>query len=106
MPFSLAVDSGFTYRRDQDSVAGLHTHGQPLAILVQTARANSQNLGLVQLLDTRLGQEDAGGGLGLCLDAVDQDTVQEGYERLDRSDGGGLLRGEKSGDVSRWLSSI
>jgi len=83
------------YRGDQDPVAGLHAHGQPLALLVQGAGADGEDLGLVELLDARLGQEDAGRGLGLGLDALDQDAVQERHERLDGSDGGGLFLQEE-----------
>lgn len=82
-----------THLGDQDSVANRHTHGQTRASLGERTGSNSQNLALVQLLNARLGQEDAAGRLGLSLDALDQDTVQQGDEGLDRSDSGGLKMG-------------
>lgn len=92
LPRFLPADSWWVpYGRDQHPVTGLDAHGNPLALPVHTAGADGQDLGLVQLLDARLGQEDAGGGLGLGLDTLDQDAVQEGHEGLDRSDGGGLV---------------
>lgn len=72
-----------TYLRNQNLVAGGDTHGDTVAILGQETRANSEDLGLVLLLDAALGEEDAGGGLGLGLDALDQDAVEEGSKALD-----------------------
>lgn len=72
-----------TYLRNQNLVASADTHGDAVAILGQETRANSEDLGLVLLLDAALGQEDARGGLGLGLDALDEDAVQEGSKALD-----------------------
>lgn len=72
-----------TYLRNKNLVTSADTHGDAVAILGQEARANSEDLGLVLLLDTALGQEDARGGLGLGLDALDQDAVQERSKALD-----------------------
>jgi hypothetical protein len=72
-----------TYLRNQNFVAGADTHGEALAILVKGTGANGEDLGLVLLLDAALREEDAGGGLGLGLDSLDQDAVQEGSEALD-----------------------
>lgn len=72
-----------TYLRNQNLVAGRDAHGDAVAILGQETGANSQDLSLVLLLDTALGEEDAGGGLGLGLDALDQDAVEEGSKALD-----------------------
>ena len=72
-----------TYLRNQDLVTGSDTHGEALAILVEGTRADGEDLGLVLLLDAALREKDAGGGLGLGLDALDQDTVQERSEVLD-----------------------
>ena len=72
-----------TYLGDQDLVAGSDTHGKALAILAEETGANGKNLGLVLLLDAALREEDTGGGLGLGLDALDQDTVEKGSEALD-----------------------
>lgn len=58
-------------------------HGDLGAITVNGTRANSENLGNVLLLDTALREEDTRGGLGLGLDALDQDTVEKGSEALD-----------------------
>lgn len=80
-----------TYLRDQNPIAGTDAHGDALALPAEGAGADSQDLGLVELLDARLGQEDAGGGLGLGLDALHEHPVQQGDEGLDRSEGGGGL---------------
>lgn len=58
-------------------------HGDLGAITVNGTRANSENLGNVLLLDAALREEDARGGLGLGLDTLDQDAVEEGGEVLD-----------------------
>lgn len=60
-----------------------NAHGDLGAIAVNGTRANSQNLGDVLLLDAALREEDTRGGLGLGLDALDQDTVEKGSEALD-----------------------
>lgn len=72
-----------TYLGDQDLVATGDTHRQALAITAQETGTNSEDLGLVLLLHTALREEDTGGGLGLRLDALDKDTVQEGSKALD-----------------------
>lgn len=85
-------EGGIPYRRDQHAVASLHAHRHALAVPVQASGANSQHLCLVEVLDGRLGEVDAGGGLGLGLDALDEDAVQEGHERLDGADRGRLKK--------------
>lgn len=75
---------------NQHAVARRHTHGRPLAVLVQAARPDSQHLGFVELLDARLGQEDAAGRLGVGFDALYQDSIQKRNEGLDGSDRRGL----------------
>jgi hypothetical protein len=80
---SIHIGGRVTYLGDEDLVTGSDTHGETLALLVEETRANSEDLGLVLLLDGSLGEEDTGGRLGLRLDALDQDAVQEGGERLD-----------------------
>jgi hypothetical protein len=77
------LDGVATELGNEDLVTGSDTHGETLAVLVEETGANSEDLGLVLLLDGGLGEEDAGGGLGLGLDALDQDAVQEGGEGLD-----------------------
>lgn len=79
-----------SYLGDQDAVTNGNTHGQSVALLVEGTGADSHNLGLVELLNAGLGQEDAAGGLGLGLDTLDQDTVKEGSESSDGSNRGGL----------------
>lgn len=79
------------YLGNQHAIARRDTHGDALAVLVEGARADGQHLGLVELLDRRLGQEDAAGGLGLGLDALDQHAVEQRDERLNRAEGGGLI---------------
>jgi hypothetical protein len=76
-------EKGVTYLGDQNLVTGSDAHGKALAILVEGTGADGEDLGLVLLLDTALREEDTGGSLGLGLDALDQDAVQEGGERLD-----------------------
>jgi hypothetical protein len=66
-----------TYLRNQDLVTRLYTRGDALSILVHSTRSNSQYLGLVELLNRGLGEEDAGRCLGLGLDALDEDAVEE-----------------------------
>lgn len=69
--------------RDQDLVTGLDAQRYPLAILVVKAGADGEDVALVDLLDGAVGEEDAGGGLGLGLDALDEDAVEKRSERLD-----------------------
>lgn len=83
-----------TYLRNQHLVAGGHAHGHALAISVKGAGADGQDLGLVELLDARLGQEDAAGRLGLGLDALHEHAVKERDERLDGAERGGLPEAE------------
>lgn len=77
--------------RDQDLVAGLDGGSNALAIAVEGTGANGKDLGLVELLDGRLGKEDTAGSLGLGLDALDQDAVEQGSEGLDGLGGNGGL---------------
>lgn len=81
------LDGATTELRDQDLVARGNTHRQTLAVLVEGTGADGENLGLVLLLDTALREEDTRGSLGLGLDALDQDAVQEGGEGLDVTEG-------------------
>lgn len=85
-------DSSATYLRNQNLVAGSDTHRKTLAILIESTGADGEDLGLVLLLDAALREEDAGGGFGLGLDALDQDTVQERSEALDVAEGRLLTR--------------
>lgn len=79
-----------THLWNQDAVSSLYAHCYPLAVLVHQTRANSQHLGLVQLLDRRLGKVDSASSLGLHLRALDEHAVEKGRERFDGFDGGRL----------------
>ena len=85
------LDGRATELRDQDLVTGLDRRGNALSISVESARADGQHLGLVQLLDGGFGEEDTAGGLGLSLDALDQNAVEKGGEGLDGLGGDGRL---------------
>lgn len=80
-----------SYLGDQDAVTDGNAHGYPGARPVEGAGPDGQDLCLVELLDARLGQEDAAGRLGLGLDALDEDSVQEGHEGADGANRGGLF---------------
>lgn len=84
------LNSVATHLRDQNAVAGLHRDPHPLAIFIESARAHGEYLGLRQLLDSGFGEEDSGGGLGLGLDALDEDAVEERCKGLDGAKGSGL----------------
>lgn len=76
-----------TYLRNQNLVAGLHAGGDALAILIECAGADGEDLCLVELLNGAVGEEDASCSLGLGLDALDEDAVEEGRDAADRLDG-------------------
>ena len=76
-----------TYLGNQNLVAGLDAGCYPLALLVECSGPNGQYLGLVQLLDGGLGQEDAACGLGLGLEALDEHAVEERGEGADGLEG-------------------
>jgi hypothetical protein len=77
-----------THLRNQNSVTGRNTHRYPLAILVESTGTDSQNFGLVELLHCGLGEEDSAGGLGVRLEALHEDAVEERSEILDGAEGG------------------
>ena len=81
------LDRATTKLGNEDLVAGLHADSNAVARLVECAGADGENLGLVQLLDGCLGQEDAGCGLGLGLDALHEDTVEERRKGADGLEG-------------------
>jgi hypothetical protein len=76
-----------TYLGNQHLVARLHARRNTLALPVKRTGSDSEDLGLIQLLHGGLGQEDAGCGLGLGLDALDEDAVEEGRNGADGLDG-------------------
>ena len=80
------------YLRNQNLITSRNSHRHALAISINSTGSNSEDLGLVELLDARLGQVDAGGGLGLGLDALDENAVQKGDEGLDGADRGSLFQ--------------
>lgn len=71
------------YLRNQNLITASNAHGNLISISVSSARTNGQYGGLVDLLDGAFGKEDATGGLGFGLDALNEDAVQEGNEVLD-----------------------
>jgi hypothetical protein len=77
------LDGATTKLRNENLVTSGNAHGNSLAVTVNGTGANGKDLGLVLLLDAALGEEDTGGSLWLGLDALDEDTVQEGSEALD-----------------------
>ena len=96
------LDGGAAELGDEDAVASADAHGDALAVAGEGAGADGKHLGLIQLLDAGLGQEDAAGGLGLGLDPLHQHPVQQRHQRLDRADGGGLFFGGRE----RWVVSL
>lgn len=85
------LDGRTTKLRNQNLVTGLNGRSNALSIAVKGTGANSENLGFVEFLDGGLGEEDATGGLGLGLDALDEDAIEEGCEGLDGLGGDGGL---------------
>lgn len=81
-----------SYLRNQHTVTLSYTHRHANAIFAQGTGSNGEDLGLIELFDTGLGQEDAAGRFSLGLDALDEDAVQQGNEGLYRSDRGSLYR--------------
>ena len=82
-----------TNLRDQNLVARCDARSYPLPIPVQSAWPDCQNSGFVEVFDAALGQEDPGGGLCVCLDALYEYAVEERSERFDGLERGGLLKG-------------
>ena len=85
------LDGRTTKLRNQNLVTGLDGRSNALSIAVKGTGANSENLCFVEFLDGGLGKEDATGGLGLSLDALDENAVKEGCEGLDGLGGDGGL---------------
>jgi len=93
------LDGRTTKLRNQNLVTGLNGRSDALAITVKSTGANSEDLCFVELLDGGLGEEDATGSLGLGLDALDEDAVEEGSEGLDGLGGdGGHFDGGRCGE--------
>jgi hypothetical protein len=81
------LDRAATKLRNENLVANLHARGDPLSIAVICTRANGNHLGLVELLNGGLRQEDTSRSLSLWLDALHKDAVKEGRNGADRLDG-------------------
>lgn len=96
--------SSGTHGRDQDTVTSLDGDLNALSVLVKASGSDSEDASLRELLNGRLGEEDSGGGLGLSLDALDEDTVEEGGKSLDGAEGGGLSSLLAGRQVSRGLA--
>lgn len=77
------LDGAAAELRNEDLVTGDDTERYPLAVLVVETGADGEDLALVDVLDGAVGEEDAGCGLGLGLDALDEDAVEERSEALD-----------------------
>jgi hypothetical protein len=90
---------------DEDLVTGLDAQRYPLAVLVVEAGADGEDLALVELLDGAVGEEDAGGGLGLSLHALHQNAVEERCEGLDVLEHGLMERGGVSGCRRRLIDA-
>jgi hypothetical protein len=82
------LDGASAELRNQHLVTRLYAGSDALSILVKGAGADGEDLGFVELLDGRLGEEDAGCGLGFGLDALDEDAVEEGRNAADGLDCG------------------
>ena len=72
--------------RNQNLVTSSNAHGDALAITVKGTRANSQDVAGGLVLKGAFREEDAGGGLSLRLDALNQNAIQEGSKALDVAD--------------------
>lgn len=77
-----------TYLRNQNLITRLHTRLNPLAIFIESTRANGQHFRFVQVLDYALWEENSTSGLGVGLDALHEDAVEEGRDGFDALDGG------------------
>ena len=82
------LNGASTKLRNQDLVTGSNTGSDPLSLPVQGAGADGEHLGLVELLDSAVREEDSGCGLGLRLDALNEDAVEKRGDAADGLDGG------------------
>merc|ERR1719420_407578 len=74
--------------RNNDLVPNLDTHGYKATLFVQSARTNSNDHGLVDLLLCRVWQQNTARSLGLGLELLYQHAVQQGDKALDCSSHG------------------
>jgi len=87
------LDRGAAVLRNQHLVTDGHAWCHSLSIAVQCSRAYGEDLGFVELLDGGLGEEDAGCGFRLGLEALDEDAVEKrgnGADGLDCRHFGGV----------------
>src|SRR5690606_33516926 len=77
---AVVLDLGAAVLRVDDDVADLHVERNAVALVVDAARADSEDLALLRLLLRRVRDDDAGRGGGLGLTGLDDDPV---LERLD-----------------------
>lgn len=87
--FLADFDGGTTVLGDQNLISWLHGDLNSLSISVQRSRSNSQHLGLVQVFDCALGQENATGCLSLGFYALNKHAVEEGRDGADGFEEGG-----------------
>lgn len=91
------LDRTATILGNENLVTGLNAHDDALAVSVETAGTDGEDLGFIEFLDGGFGEEDAAGGAGLGLHALDEHAVQQRDERFDGFECGGLLV-EKEGE--------
>src|SRR4051812_25832636 len=72
---TIDLDLGAAVLREQHLVAGLHVERDDLAVLVALAGADRDDLAPHRLLLRGVGDEQTAGGLGLLIEALDQDAV-------------------------------
>src|SRR5205085_6253416 len=69
------LDGGARILAEEDLVADLHVDSGDLAVFVLLARAHGQDFALVGFFGGGVGDDDAGGGLALFLEALDDDAI-------------------------------
>jgi hypothetical protein len=65
------IRAGITHLWNQNLITNCHVAANPLPIFVQATRTNGQNPRLVQFLNARFREVDAGCGPGFSFDALD-----------------------------------
>lgn len=79
-----------THLWNQNAITRLDRDLHPLPIFIEAAGPHREDLGLRELLDGGLGEEDARCGFSLGFDPLHEDAVEEGGKGLNRAKGGGL----------------
>ena len=75
--FAVDLDGGARVLAEEDLVADLHVDGEELALVVLLAGADGHHFALVGLLGGGVGDHDAGGGLPLLFQALDDHAVMQ-----------------------------